>query len=128
MLPSRIPKTLARTKRKPDPKRAVAHLSFVRGVGICLCCGVIGLVQAAHVRAGTDGGTGTKPSDKYTVPLCDECHRIQHNKGELTFWGDLGTEPLNVSLRLWTVSGDLYQGRRVIERDLARRGIYVEST
>jgi hypothetical protein len=72
------------------------------------------------VRCGTDGGIGYKPSDRYAVPLCAEHHAEQH-RGELSFWAALGIDPLNVALRLWTVSGDLAAGERVVFR--ARQGI-----
>jgi hypothetical protein len=63
---------------------------------------------------------GVKPSDRYSVPLCTACHAHQHD-GELSFWAALGIDPLNVALRLWTVSGDLAAGERVVFR--ARQGI-----
>jgi hypothetical protein len=63
---------------------------------------------------------GYKPSDRYTVPLCTPCHAKQH-RGELSFWAALGIDPLNVALRLWTVSGDLAAGERVVFR--AHQGI-----
>lgn len=116
----RIPRDVIKAKRQPNPKRAALHLAFVRDIGICLACGISGPTQAAHVRRGTDGGTGTKPSDKYAVPLCPECHVRQHRVGEVTFWGELGVDPLDVACRLWTVSGDAEQGRRCIERARAR--------
>jgi hypothetical protein len=63
---------------------------------------------------------GYKPSDRYAVPLCAEHHAEQH-RGELSFWAALGIDPLNVALRLWTVSGDLAAGERTVLR--ARQGI-----
>lgn len=120
---SRIPKAIGKPKRKPNARRALAHLAFIRGIKICLCCGRRGLVDPAHVRKGTDGGTSLKPSDRYTVPLCRFCHERQHRVGEVTFWGEIGIDPLNVSLRLWTVSGDEEQGVRVVERSLLARGL-----
>jgi hypothetical protein len=121
-LGSRIPKAIPKPKRRPNPKRAAQHLAFVRLLP-CLACGRLGPSQAAHVRKGTDGGTGTKPADRYTVPACAACHGIQHRRGEITFWGELGLDPLNIALRLWTVSGDEDAGRRLIERSLLSRGI-----
>lgn len=123
----RIPREIIKAKRRPNPKRAALHLAFVREIGICLACGARGRVEAAHVRRGTDGGTGTKPSDRYAVPLggiglCG-CHAKQHRIGETEFWGALGVDPLNISLRLWTVSGDAEAGRRIVERSLLSRGI-----
>lgn len=119
--PPRIPRTGIKTKRKPNPRRAAQHLAFVRSLGICLACGARGPVEAMHVRSGTDGGMGMKPSDRYAVPGDHTCHMEQHRIGEVTFWGRRGIDPLNVSLRLWTVSGDIEAGIRIIER--ARQAI-----
>lgn len=100
----RIPRSVPKGKRAPNGKRSAQHLAFVRALGICLACGRQGHMEAMHVRAGTDGGIGMKPGDRYTVPGCHECHVQQHQIGELSFWSALGIDPLNISLRLWTVS------------------------
>jgi hypothetical protein len=42
-------------------------------------------IQACHVRRGTDGGMGLKPSDGFTIPLCASHHRAQHQVGERRF-------------------------------------------
>jgi hypothetical protein len=55
-----------------------------------MACGTATAIECAHVRTGTDGGTGIKPSDRWTVPLCKECHARQHQIGEAEFerqWG-----------------------------------------
>jgi hypothetical protein len=57
-----------------------------------------------------------KPSDRYSVSLCTSCHELQHRFGELRFWSVLRIDPLNVALRLWTVSGNIEAGERVIFR------------
>jgi hypothetical protein len=57
-----------------------------------------------------------KPSDRYCVPLCSSCHALQHQFGELTFWSTLRIDPLNVAFRLWTVSGDIKAGERIVFR------------
>lgn len=44
-----------------------------------------GPVHCAHVRNGTDGGAGLKPSDKWTISLCELHHREQHRIGEKAF-------------------------------------------
>jgi hypothetical protein len=36
--------------------------------------------------------------------------------GELTFWSALSIDPLNVALRLWTVSADFEAGERTLLR------------
>src|SRR5215472_12000781 len=120
----RIPRTTGRSKPKPNLRSRVAHLAFVRLLP-CVACGKAAPSDAAHVRTGTDGGTGIKPADRYAVPLCAACHAKQHRVGELTFWSALRIDPVNVALRLWTVSADVEAGERTVFRarqriDLAR--------
>jgi hypothetical protein len=83
----------ARISRKSDkaekPRRSPAHRAWVRG-HCCMACGSSAGIECAHVRVGTDGGVGIKPSDKWTVPLCRDCHARQHQIGEESFekqWG-----------------------------------------
>ena len=61
-----------------------------------------------------------KPSDRYTVSLCSECHALQHQFGELTFWSNVRIDPLSVAFRLWTVSGDIKAGERIVFRPRQR--------
>lgn len=114
-------------ERKPDRwMRDKDHLSFIRSLPCCVCgrapC------DAAHVRNGTDGAMGRKPSDKWCVPLCrprtlqvgdkelhDGCHGLQHRVGEVSFWGNCG-DPLPLAEHLWRVSGDMEAGLRAVER------------
>jgi hypothetical protein len=110
--------------RTPNYRRAPAHLGFIRALRICLICGRIGDVDPMHVRGGTDGGMGLKPSDKYTVPGCRKCHQHQHRIGEDRFWGGLGIDPMDVALRLWRISGDMMAGRRAIERGRQTISLY----
>ena len=81
MLPARI-------KHKSDKadrgRRSPAHRAFVRSHACC-ACGSETAIECAHVRTGTDGGTGIKPSDKWTISLCKDCHARQHTMGETTF-------------------------------------------
>lgn len=62
------------------------HLAFIRSLPCCRCGRSPS--QAAHVRMGTGGGMGMKPDDRYTVPLCADHHREQHQVGEKAFWGE----------------------------------------
>jgi hypothetical protein len=105
-------------------RRRAQHLAFVRQLP-CVACGKAAPSGAAHVRTGTDGGVGVKPGDRYAVPLCAACHAKQHRIGELTFWSALCVDPVNVALRLWSVSADISAGERTVFRarqriDLAR--------
>jgi len=111
----RIPRTVSRGKPKPDFRRRTQHLAFVRQLA-CVVCGKAAPSEAAHVRSGSDGGAGIKPADRYSVSLCADCHALQHQFGELTFWSVLRLDPLNVALRLWTISGDLKAGERIVFR------------
>ena len=111
----RVPRRVARSKPKPEFRRRAQHLAFVRQLS-CVACGKAAPSEAAHVRSGTDGGAGIKPSDRYSISLCTSCHELQHRFGELRFWSVLRIDPLNVALRLWTVSGDLEDGERTVFR------------
>ena len=83
MLPRRI-------EREPKPGvakriRSPGHLAWVRTHGCCVpnCDGRP--IEAAHVRTGTDGGTGIKPGDQWTISLCSSHHLNQHRWGEAWF-------------------------------------------
>jgi len=112
---SRIRRAAARAKPKPDLRRRMQHLTFVRQLP-CVVCGRAAPSEAAHFRSGSDGGAGMKPSDRYTLSLCRDCHALQHQFGELTFWSTIRIDPLNVAFRLWTVSGDIQAGERIVFR------------
>ena len=87
-----LPKRRKRPKmgvREPSQIRCAGHLAWVRGHD-CAVKGLNdhvcrGVIEAAHVRTGTDGGTGIKPSDIWTLPLCSFAHWIQHRDGEAAF-------------------------------------------
>ena len=111
----RISRTVAHPKPKPDFRRRVQHLAFIRLLP-CVACGKVAPSEAAPVRTATDGGVGMKPGDRYAIPLCTACHAKQHRVGELTFWSALRFDPLNVALRLWTVSSDIEAGERTVFR------------
>ena len=116
----RISRTVAHPNPKPDFRRRVQHLAFIRLLP-CVACGKAAPSEAAHIRTGTDGGVGMKPGDRYAIPLCTVCHTKQHRVGELTFWSALRFDPVNVALRLWTISADVTAGERTVFR--ARQGI-----
>jgi hypothetical protein len=69
----------------------------------------------AHLRLGTDGGTGLKPGDRHTLPLCWRCHQHQHQIGERLFWAALGIDPHLASARLFAAGGDLRALNRVVQ-------------
>ena len=75
--------------RKQPQERNPSHLKWVRGHECAIAgdsghtCG--GRIEAAHVRTGTDGALGVKPSDRFAIPLCSVAHRAQHAIGEAAF-------------------------------------------
>lgn len=94
--------------REEPQYRSASYLKHVRGF-VCAVSGsrehvCEGRIEAAHVRMGTDGGLGVKPSDFYTVPLCTKAHANQHSLGEQTFWKHHGVDPLKLADRLWKAS------------------------
>ena len=78
-----------RKQNSPRPawKVATAFRQWLRGrqcaadgYGLCE-----GRVQAAHVDHAGSKGMATKVADKFCIPLCEDHHRRQHNKGWMTF-------------------------------------------
>lgn len=91
-----------------DPK----HLKFIRSLPCCIT-GLRGMVEAAHIRSGTDGGMGLKPSDCWTVPLTHAQHYKQHQVGERRFWDDLD-RARQLARDLYAVTGDMDAALKLI--------------
>lgn len=103
-------------RRKPEPMgikdpsiiRSQQHLAFTRG----FVCSIAdkpghtcsGKTEACHVRTGTDGGTGMKPSDKWVIPICAEGHREQHQIGEAAFEAKYKIDMKAIAQKLWSIS------------------------
>lgn len=81
MLPPRIKRD---SGKKDAGKRSPAHRKWVRDHACCVC-GSFTALEAAHVREGTDGGMGMKPSDRWVISLCRDHHAEQHRIGEESF-------------------------------------------
>jgi len=70
-------------------------------------------VEVAHIRMGDvelgkrPTGTGEKPDDYWTVPLCAGCHRLdndaQHRRGEREWWEARNINPVKVALHLQAI-------------------------
>jgi hypothetical protein len=123
----RIPRAPIQHKPKPNDRLRPKHVAWIKTLP-CIRCGRTPC-DPAHVRIGnTGGGTSLKPPDRFTVPLCSSdpligyegCHAVQH-QGEMTFWAELGVDPVDIALRLWAVTGDTEQALRTITR--ARQAI-----
>ena len=81
----RFPSRLPLEPRKSTSRTCAAHRAWVRKHRCCVrdCRG--GPIECAHVRCGSDGGLGLKPSDKWTISLCRSHHLQQHEMGERAF-------------------------------------------
>ena len=81
----RFPSLLQTRSGKKASRSCAAHRSWVRRHR----CSVRGCrklpIECVHVRNGTDGGVGLKPSDKWTISLCQFHHLEQHAIGEPAF-------------------------------------------
>ncbi len=87
-----------------NPKKTVVrsekYLKAVRK----LPCSISGCntqpIHAAHIRKGTDGGMGLKPSDTWAIPLCYQHHHEQHQIGEMPFEERHGIDMKAIARRL----------------------------
>jgi hypothetical protein len=98
--------------------RCAGHLQWIRG---CICLVYSdecqGNIEAAHVRTGTDGSMGKKPSDSWTVPLCHHHHAEQHRIGEAAFEAKYKTDMKHVAKSLWISSRAGQRYRTRMEQD-----------
>jgi hypothetical protein len=81
----RLPKRLERRQRVTDARNCPAHRAWVRSHHCCVRGCSERPVECAHIRHGTDGALGKKPSDRWTISLCWLHHREQHDLGEASF-------------------------------------------
>src|SRR4051812_25258097 len=84
--------------------RSPAHLDWVRVLQCCVPGCRVRHCDPAHVRRGTDGGTGKKPSDVWVVPLCHPHHLEQHQIGEASFERRYGLDLKNEAMDTWARS------------------------
>lgn len=80
-LPARLDR---KSHRENAGKRSPGHRAFVRRHA-CSACGSVTGIECAHVRNGTGGGISMKPSDRWCLSLCRDCHALQHRIGETSF-------------------------------------------
>ena len=85
--------------RKPDAWfRSEKHLAWIRTQPSAATGESMG-IEACHVRIGSDGASGMKPSDFYALPLTAYEHRKQHSIGEHSFWSQYGVfDPIALAL------------------------------
>jgi hypothetical protein len=92
--------------RQKEPRiKNERHLRYIRSLPCCICGGID--TEATHLRVGSinhdkrETGMAEKPSDKWTLPLCNWHHREQHACGdELKFWWSHGIDPFTLAISL----------------------------
>lgn len=61
--------------------------------------------MACPERGKRSTGMGERPSDRWAVPLCPDCHLdgpdAQHKGSERAFWDRAGVDPFEVAAQLW---------------------------
>ena len=80
-----MPGRIRRAPEKKTPRTCPAHRAWVRKHRCCVLGCTRLPVECAHVRQGTDGGVGLKPSDRWVISLCSHHHAEQHRIGESRF-------------------------------------------
>lgn len=95
-----------------------SHLAAIRKCP-CVACGEDLGCEAAHVRMASAAhgkratGGQEKPDDKWTLPLCRDCHTGQSNVGELTFWYAIELSPFLICERLFAASPNIEAMREI---------------
>lgn len=85
MLSRLLPQRIDRSRKESDGRTCAAHRAWVRRHHCCVPgCHKLP-IECAHVRSGTDGGIGLKPSDRWVISLCVSHHVEQHQIGEGRF-------------------------------------------
>lgn len=83
----RLPKRVEQERSAKESRDCPAHRAWVgRHHGSVAGCDRLP-IECAHVRIGTDGGIGLKPSDRWVMSLCQHHHAEQHRIGERAFEG-----------------------------------------
>jgi hypothetical protein len=106
---------------KQPRQHSEKHLRYIRGLP-CVVCGNPTSTEAAHIRFSSiqfnkrQVGIGEKPDDRWTVPLCGEHHRTQHQENERAFWAAHRINPLSVADELWSATGDHERGEQIVLR------------
>lgn len=118
-LPQKRAKTRSGIERAP--KRIwLRHRKFVRSH----CCCVPGcaalLVDVAHLRSVEIGaGTGLKPHDAFTVPLCRNHHMEEEACGPDAFGDRHGIDLWAIAAELTRKSRDINMRLSILETELA---------
>ena len=93
-----FPRLTPKLHRKRLTRSCAGHRAWVKRHH----CSVPGCrrtpIECAHVRRGTDGATGMKPSDRWVISLCSAHHREQHVRGERAFEAEYGIDMVALAI------------------------------
>ena len=91
--------------RKANIINSVKHQKFVASFP-CVVCGNNTQVQCCHIRSIPKLGNVGKGirDDAYCIPMCFTCHNLQHEIGELEFFGKFNINPILISMKLSIIS------------------------
>ena len=81
----RLPNRLQKERKLVSARECPAHRAWVRRHHCCVTGCLALTIECAHVRTGTDGGSGLKPADRWTISLCSMHHAEQPRIGERRF-------------------------------------------
>ena len=89
----------------PERIRDRKHLDWIRSLPCCVTGGPPPS-DPAHISAGNGKGVACKVGDDNCVPLSWTEHRLQHSKGERSYWGQDLDRAKQLGKDLYEVSGD----------------------
>lgn len=107
---------------RPETRvRCPGHLQHVRSYYFCLVANkklhtCFGKPEAHHIRRGTDGALGIKPSDSFAIPACSNAHREIHDHGEATFEKKYDVNLLDFADKIWRMSPARIRWERKMEQ------------
>ena len=108
--------------RKRPRHHSAGHLAFIRKLPCVLSSRECqGPVEAAHIRYtelryGKRDVGREKPDDRWTLPVCQGHHRLQHQGDEFLFWRVRNINPCVTALALWGVTGDEELAGEILRR------------
>lgn len=122
---TRLPPRIRRDQRgvklkEPDVERSrVGHLAFIRQLP-CTSCWNPAPNEAHHLLGAEFGKSmGKKALDRWTIPLCRECH-MRYHQGDRDMLVIRGIDERALAKRLFFISqsrgGDVDEGRRSVQR------------
>ena len=83
---------------KNKPYRSKKYLAWISEQP-CAQCWKYPPSDPAHQRILQGAGMGKKPPDNHVLPLCHDCHTIEHTKGVMELWPGYEKEELRDKIR-----------------------------